>query len=292
MLQADEEPLPIPVPKFNLPVIEAKREQLATAIIDYVGTELVGDQFSQLALDLQEQLPGVDVEVIARSLYTLVGTTLTKAQATQTAWRLAGNLTTLKKGEPVGPWTRQDHLEWIPLQVIEVLPGRNHRKEFGSYVHTRVLAGTACPMRLQTFWNNKKCAFMASRLGFSRPYGKSKVEKIFYNRPVELTNMRLLGLLEPELTRDGRPGFWRVTCTPGLLSWNKRLLLARAHIDPPCPEGYNHQCYQCPIGYDRCPAGCHPNTWEWKVCPECEKKGWCDPGHPRFICINCEIAGK
>jgi hypothetical protein len=292
MTQTDDEPPPIPIPRFNLPAIEDKREQLATAAMDYVGTELVGGQFDRMVVELRELLPGVDVQVVKQSLYTLAGGMLTSSLAMQTAWRLAGNIGRLKAGEPAGPWTRQDRFEWVPMQVIEVLPGRNHRKEFGNYIHTRVLAGSACPFRLISFWNNKKCGFMASRLGFSSPYNKSKGEKVFYNRAVELTNMRLLGLLDPELTREGKPGYWRTACTPGLLAWNKRLLLARAHVDPPCPEGYNHQCYQCPVGYDRCPAGCHPATWEWKVCPECNREDWCDPGHPRFICIKCEVAGK
>lgn len=281
-----------PVPSYNLARIGRLREALDLAVLDFIGTKIEGEQFAALVEKVHETLPkGVPLLTVHNSLLTLVGEELTKGEAGRTAWRLAANSGKLRNGLVVPPWTMQTEKEWVPLQILEVLPGKNFRDEKGFFIHQRVLAGSSCPLRIMQFWTRKYASWMSGNFGFTRPW-KRKGEVFVYRNGTELTNMRLMGLMDPALTRDGKPGYKRFVCTSGLLVWNRQVLRARAHTDPPCPEGFTHACHQCPFGYDQCFAGCHPATWEWAECPECKRESWCDPGHPRRICVDCQESGR
>jgi hypothetical protein len=281
-----------PIPGFNLARIENLREKVELALIDFIGVELDADQFPNAVERVHAALPkDIKLLTVRNTLLTLAGVQLTKGEAVRTAWRLAGNTGRLRNGLAVPPWTMQTEKEWVPLQIVEVLPGKNYRNERGVFVHQRILAGTSCPLRIMTFWTWKHANWMSRNLGFTAPWKRG--EDVFpYHKGIELTSMRLLGLMDPDLTKEGKPNYYKFTCTSGLLEWNKRVLRARNHTDPPCPEGFTHPCHQCFIGTDRCFAGCHPTTWNWEVCPECKQEAWCDPSHPRNICVDCIEQGR
>ena len=42
-------------------------------------------------------------------------------------------------------------------------------------------------------------------------------------------------------------------------SLNKALTASRSEL---CPQGRANPCHTCPVGYDKCPRGCHPGTLE------------------------------
>lgn len=282
------------IPPYNLNRIEQQREKLSTAIMDFVGTELETQQFAAFVEAVHAALPqGIPLATVQHSLLTSAGTQLTKGEAVRTAWRLAGNTGRLRKAVAVPPWTMQTEKEWVPLQIIEVLPGVNHKKERGFFVHKRILAGTPCPIRIMRFWTKRFASWMARNLGFtSRRRQKPGSEVFPYHTGVELTSLRFMGLLDPTLTRDGKPSYFKFACTTGLLEWNKQILRARNHTDPPCPFDYGHACHLCAVGYDQCLAGCHPTTWDWDRCPECNQDAWCDPDHPRRLCVDCMEQGR
>jgi hypothetical protein len=76
--------------------------------------------------------------------------------------------------------------------------------------------------------------------------------------------MRMLILLDPEYTRDGRPGFREVRCTPSLKRWNRGIIEKRfrrqGNTQWPCPKGFDHHCFECRIGYLECEAATHRDT--------------------------------
>jgi len=281
------------MPRYNIPAILRLRDKLYDTLNEFVAAELIGETFARFVNSAVEVLPkNIPHETVFTSLLSLTGSEVTLTLAMEVAWRLAGNLRKLKAGIAVPQWTRQTATEWVPVQILEMVPGENYRKERGYHAHMRVLAGSPCPMRISKFWSQRYCSWMARNFGFSRPHRKTKGLCIAYHHGSEFTNLRLMVLLDPQLTKDGKPGFDTTSITSGMKNWNSTIMKARAHVSPPCPEKYEHPCHMCYIGYDRCLAGTHPRTWEARYCTGCNQDAWFDPKADTPVCITCSLGGK
>ncbi len=274
------------LPSFNLAEIFRRRERLRTRVLDqYVGTTVDGDALDRLTAALRTALPsGATGDAVFESVRYLAGKELTANEALRLAWRLAGNMPRLREGQAVGPWSAQPVNEWVPLQVLRAVPGRNSRDHRGTELSLRVLAGSPCPMRINAFWKRKAIRFVAYRVGFSRwrdgtyPFQKAQ----------QLVGLRFMGLIEAERSRT-RPEFHELECPQSYVNWNRNeVLRLRLRVDQNCPNGWVHACHNCVVGYDECVAGTHKENYEVGTCNQCGHVGvFFDPEDHSLHCINC-----
>ena len=234
--------------------------------------------------------PEIPYTAIFQTLCGLSGQTLDKTVLYRLAWRLAGNLDTLRRGHPVCIWQGQLVPEWHPVQVIEAQQTyqfAQKKRIAATEYRIRLMAGSACPAIITKTWSNRFISYFArSELGFSAPWGKSP-----YVDATELVSLRFDVEIDAEYCRYGKPGFDKVSVRSEHLTWNRKIFKARAHLVPPCPSNYQHPCHQCPIGVDQCMAGTHPTTYVWKLCSSCHKDSWHDPKILNH-CLVCRQSKK
>lgn len=277
------------LPVFNLPQVFRSRDRLMDLVLDaHVGTVAVGDAFRNLVRAVQRELLGSDSPAeelaLGASMRYLAGLELTKKALFELAWRLAGNVERLRDGLPVHPWCRQEHVEWVPVQVvatryaIQKKPHEKHGRA-GRTMRFAVLAGSPCPMHLTQWWSNEKLNVVAYAVGFKRRPPMYKADH------AEIMSMRFLALIDPaRSTRE--PGFYNVGCPSSFLAYNRALIKKRRRIGFSCPEGFEHQCHQCPLGVRSCEAACHTEDYEEKDCPACGRSWWFDTDRS-FVNDNC-----
>lgn len=281
------------VPVFNISrVFEIRDRLMDLCLCSYVGTVPTGDEFERMVEDVREVLDRskdkVDHYSLHASLRHLAGQELTEARLYDVAWRLAANLKTLKEGIPVPPWVRQQFEEWVPVQVvasryaIQKKPYERHGRS-GRMMRFKILSGSPAPLEITQWWSNSKIDVVAYAIGFRRRPPMIKADGS------ELMSMRFAVLIEPGLSLR-EPGFYHVSCPPSFMEYNRELIKLRRRIGFECPEGYDHQCYQCPLGVRSCVAACHPEDYEEDVCSACGQNWWfdTDPGFVNDYCIRCQ----
>ena len=233
---------------------------------------------------LEHELPdGISVDTIYETVRQLLSLVLTDKTTKPWAWRLAANIPRLRQRQVVRPWTIQHGDEWVPMQVLHVVPAKNYAKRAGYMLTLRALAGSPAPMTIEKFWTRTIMHVLSRRMGFSKREGKRP-----FQDPVEFTNLRFCGRIEAARSTE-KPFFHQVECTPSFLEWNKRLCDLRYKLKTPCPQGWRHPCHHCIIGYDQCPAGTHFRTYVTAECSLCGKEAAFEPGQPHCVlCTNKE----
>ncbi len=288
----EEEALP-PVPVFDVGRVFRLRGRLMDEVLDgFVGSVLTGDALQSMAELLRRKLNGsrggIEHMQVLSSVRYLGGLEVTEGQLRELAWRLAGNVDRLRSGRSVVPWSRQEGREWVPVQVVATRYAirKKPQEKFGRSGRTvrfRVLAGTPCPVEMTQWWSHSKSDVVAGELGFTRRPPLYKADQ------GELMGMRFAALIDPaQSTRE--PWFFHVHCPPSFRAYNRALIKLRRRIGFSCPEGYEHHCFQCPVGARACPAACHPEDFEARDCPHCGKLSWFDTD-AKFVndgCINCQ----
>lgn len=210
-----------------------------------------------------------------------IGRTLGPETLQDIAWRIAGNITSVRAGRPVLPWASPGRVELCLAQITHIEPAK-HRDAAGAMVTARLYSGSAVQRLVTRFWSDKLFAFQASRFGFSAPWGEKR-----FHRPGEFVNLRMLVQLDPALSRSG-PMYSKTTCYGSPLNHNKKVIKQRARDGFVCPKKYAHACYACPIGYRECPAGTHELTWVKRHCANCNVTGWFNPtDNENSRCLGC-----
>lgn len=279
---SDEE-LP-PVPRFDLhKVFELCRQLELTVGISVYHETLTGREYDVFVESVRQQLPRVSsFAAVDESCRELLNVPITVENFKQLAWRLAGNLPKLQRGDAVTRWTVQRSKEWAPAQIVRIWPAKNHYDRVGHMCNLRILSGAACPLVLQKFWSREACGVLSSRLGFSNRFGKRP-----YQSGLLLFGLRMCVLLEPELSRDG-PMFQHIAVSSSCMKHNKSLLTARLQRIPPCPYSYTHPCYRCAVGAEECPAATHRETFVAQRCAICGKdEAIFDPEMSLQACRAC-----
>ena len=222
----------------------------------------------------------------ATSLGTL--SVVTKDDIKLFAWRMAANVETLSCKTPVIPWVLQKYPEWMALQVVDYKLVRNAKGLTVSEYTFRVLSGTAAGMLVKKRLTRKACRMLARQIGFpSRRKQRSKKSVPRYKEFGDLVGCRLLGLFDAEHSVN-TPGFWHMSCTGGMKTYNRKLLKDRTRkFAFKCPMDYTHPCNKCPIGYDQCPVATHPRTYELQHCDECGEENWFDTKLSGDMCVSC-----
>ena len=270
------------IPTFRLRDVLRKRDSLLECVFNpLVGRSVDPDT---LTASLLSHLP-VDIpyDTLFESVRYLSGQRLTWAPSAQLAWRLAGNISQLKNGVPVHPWTVQRADEWVPLQVLRATKTRDRRNNFVFNMLFRVMAGTSCPMKINGVWSTRAARAIASQLGFSRPWGSYP-----YRSPYDLVGLRLMGMIEAARSRTA-PEFHEIYCSDSFRKWNRdNVLKLRLRVGRKCPNNFTFACRQCAYGYDVCAAATHPKTYQTGDCHKCgNSAALFDPEDNSAVCMGC-----
>lgn len=268
--------------RFNLKAVFRQREKIFLALKPYVDAVLSGQVFNDLFDDLYKSLPDtVSHDAVFESTRVLAGHTLTRREAAEFSWRLAGNMSELIAGRPVVPWSRQIRDEWVPVQIIRVDTAQRNNRH-GYVFHCRALAGSPCTMVFEQFLSKGSCAAIARIAGFSRTMP--------YSSALHFANLRMWVELEAERSAE-MPQFQQVDCTSAMRAYNKKLIGIRTRAFP-CPRNFAHPCEHCELGYADCPAAIFPLRLERKFCPCCEEDNvYFDPARNTEACMSCAQTG-
>ena len=253
--------------------------------------------FANIIDDAHKELPSISRHTLGESMRYLAGEVLTYGMLDALAWRIAGNTAKLNAGIPAHPWTRQDALEWAPVQVVGHLRRRNKRGAPGYYFTFRILAGSAASLLTHRFWSARFCYYVSSMLGFStiRRRTYTKFVPCRMGHPTEFTNLRLMVLLDPERSKE-EPGFEKIKVPGSMYAWNRDEVLRyrdRHDAAHACPFGLplTLLCYACPHGYESCRAGCHKPDYVFKYCAACDRQNVAfNLDVAANICLSCAEA--
>lgn len=235
------------LPSYDLNLVESYRQQLKDhAFFEFAGDVAAGESFDRLVYLITQAVPRLPEKAVRESIRNIAGEPLTEPLISQTCWRLAGNVQRLRRGLMVPPWHVQQDAEWVPVQVLSYTRERRKHRWLSQY-RLRALAGTPCPCVIVKSWADSFARVVAGRLGYSPPWGKHPLRDLS-----ELVNLRFYALVEPDQCAPGRPGFERLVCSQSMLEWNRRLIKMRRRVDFQCPRGFEHECFQCHVGYRDC----------------------------------------
>lgn len=238
-----------------------------------------------MAHTLRGILPsGATYDAVFESVRYLAGRRLEPLEAYRLAWRLAGNIPTLRTGRSVLPWAIQQEDEWVPLEATRAVLSKDYRGRPGYDFVFRVLAGSPCPMKIRAFWRSGVAHYVSRQVGFSAPWGKYP-----FARATQLVGLRLIGRIEAERS-SVRPEFHEIECPQSMGNWNRiNVLRLRLRVDGErCPRGWPHACHRCALGYDQCPAATHYRTYEKGSCEGCMLPDQLfDPEDPSPHCNSC-----
>lgn len=256
-------------------------------VIAFIGWPLTGSVYHDFVETVHNVLPdGIDVTTVSKSLIDLLGKELSEELLQPVAWRLAGNVRRLRDGIPATVWTRQQVDEWVPLLVKEVKLTHSRLGKPEAELITKAVAGSPASMPISLTWSRKFCHARSRHVGFTPGWGK-----LPYRHPYEFVGLRLTGMVSAEES-NGHPVVSKVLDDEpsSVVNYNRRIISARLRRPESgftCPKEYEHPCHLCPIGYDDCPVGTHPNTFVMRYCTTCKQDNWSDPGRRGKVCVDC-----
>jgi len=243
-------------PRYNLKRVFQLRDKLADdTLSDFCGFTPIGESFEELVDTICAAIPRAKRRAVWDSIRDVAGTLLTTDDVWRMSWRLAGNIGLLRNGVAVPPWHVQQEVEWMPAQIQAFSEGTSHRGKAGGYFQMRILAGTACPLRLTKFWTKGFCKLISAKLGYTTRRGDFPLGHIS-----ELVSLRLWVYIEPKYCGPNGPDFREIGSTGALWQWNRRIVRMRFRHNWRCPYSFDHHCFLCPVGYKECPAATHADT--------------------------------
>lgn len=273
--------------KFSRNQLFRRRAQLMAVLGAFRDQLITGSVIYEMPEQLLTALPPtVSRNAVFESVRVMAGTTLTPKALATFAWRLAGNVDRLNDGEPVLPWARQLQDELVPVCVERVIPAR--RKDKNGFIFScRALAGTPCTELFPQFFSVNSCRAVSRVIGFStNSWGSLQYAGI----GMHFVNLLFFAHVEAERSRE-RPYFRQVSVTSSMLKHNKELLSVRCRTAP-CPQGFQHACTNCFIGYNECPFAVHAKTYTEAHCRTCDSISFFDPENIGVMCVNCSRVNK
>ena len=257
----------------------------------YVGRQTSGVEFEEFTKVIHAMLPkGILWGVIYESLIHLAGQTITETALRENVWRLAGNITRLRRHFAVPPWNRQPVDEMVPVQIVSARRAISARRKPGANFDFQVLAGTSCPAVITRFWTRGFCSLLSRRMGFSKPWGKQRFDDCY-----QFVTLRMYVQIESRLCKAA-PDFEAVwekdekIFPSACIAWNRQVLHMRTRQGFRCPRGFHEdqQCHLCFVGLDECPVATHNATFVKRECGECHKQSWFDPEQGGDACLSCQ----
>lgn len=152
----------------------------------------------------------------------------------------------------------------------------------------RVMSGRATGQLFEQQISPRLLTVMSRKLAFS---GKNKWKK----HPAELIRMWFSATLHNSKD-EKRLIFKEITVDSVLRSYNRKIAKERAE---PCVYKMPWSCVECPVGYNKCYRGTHPETYPRAICSNTLKgsrgitslkvfhNGYFEPGYNGNECIKC-----
>jgi hypothetical protein len=248
----------------------------------YNGIEIAGHDIPLIVQGLRSLLPqSVSDFVITETVRQLLGSILDGNTTRVFAWRVAGMLPQMRSGAPALPWRAPGIVEWVPFQVLRVLPSPS-KTDVRYSMHLRALAGGPSGLLVDKVMSRSVLNLVSQRLGFTRSRGSRPFVSAYM-----LTSMRFYGKVDPQRSRE-MPDFNEIRCPAGCLEYNTGILNLRYRLNGQrCPRNYFVSCDKCAVGYTDCMAGCHKSTFVSVLCCVCGRTAPADPEGPSGTCVEC-----
>lgn len=280
-------------PPLALSRILKDRDRLFAWLEPRVGEVPVGESFrgvaSAVAALVRRSPANPAVVETARSLPS--DAPLTRRALWLFAWRVAANRADLVRGVPSRPWLAQREDEWVAFEILDVVPTLSKAGSKGYLVESRAMSGTPCGVVATSRWFRGMLGARGRLLGFSRR-GRRRLPLVDSRL---LVNLRFAGLVSAAESKEA-PEIVEFAVPSGMRTHNRDLLKMRIWREPPCPFGFRHECWMCPVGHavgeHTCPAALHPAPWFWAACPECAREGWVDSRSKSGRCVSCDRKRK
>ena len=229
------------------------------------------------------QIIKTDPEVVAKSISELGVYICDKDKLFFSAWRLAGNIKSLRSGKVLRKWPNANAPEWAPLQITSCSRISDKRAEFRCVW----LAGSPSGIVFKLVLSKAQLRRYAKSLGFLSPRGERKCYP--FRAPEQIVKFRTYGLAIPAKDVDTPPVALHTPET--FRRYNRELLKKRYRIDPGyfCPKKFptTFPCHLCPVGYLNCEAATHREDYLIRICNSCGDKGAFDPEQKTDLCIDC-----
>lgn len=285
-----------PLPTFTIDQVQRRRDRVCDLLAPWVGRALIGPDFVSLAWACASAL-GVSGEssrrAVVTSLQHLSAAPPTRYVVHQTAWRLAGNLPLLRRGQSVLPSVWREESGWCAAEVVSARPFLRDRDKpthtRGTIYEFQVLTGVACPLVLSDFWSVKKACYIARQIGFPAPFNVSHR----YEDERQMVGMRLALWSDHTRLGDDGPRVGTTAKTGTFVAHNRLLIKKRRRLsvlDFSCPRSYDRSvpCHTCAAGLDECEVATHHRTYVTRACPCCGRDDAVfDPGARRPYCVEC-----
>lgn len=276
------------------------RKSFDSVLQRYVGSVLDEPMFLGLRAGLETAgLKGVPRSTLERSMPDLLGNVLEAKDAAYLAYRLAGNMTRLRRGEPTPPWQYQPAAEAAVVQVLQLLRWPNRNKKPGFQVSMLILSGYAAGKTLKNFWSYELCRYVSTRIfGFSSRRGAKP-----YHQPHDLVRLYAAVEIDPDRSVS-EPKYSRLIPRGELAKINQHRIGLRLTKNQPdaeyrCPIDFRGNCSLCPLGYTpsetkrHCPLAVRPQTIEIRRCPSCRNdEAAFDPAVSVRVCDLCAEAQR
>lgn len=254
-------------------------DELATR--DIFGEDLVGDNFKGLVdlfiagLSRGDDEFAIKYEVMEASLSHLLGAKeVNRTMLEREYKRLATNRDTLLLGFSVFPARRFDEDKFVAVEVVNATIQQVGTQSVTT-IEMECVWGPGFGIKLEKTipTASRMMEYLAHKLGV----------KDYSGDPRELVRSRML-VLPMDPYQGNTYNFSKFEVPTYFVRYNEKLVKLRKSA---CPNNYSHPCIQCPIGYDKCPAGVHPCTF---IKADCSggHPGWFDPYRPyQTVCITC-----
>lgn len=277
---------PPPLPGISLSQVFAVRDAIVDGGFNFFGVNLRESGPVALAAYIQSHLGKLyPLTALIDTVASVATADFLREDLFKLAWRVAGNMRSLRRGRAVLPWTLQRAVEWVPVEIIRVMPGLNKYNRRVADCLLQVQAGTPCPLRFTKRLSQAHYSFWAREFGYTSSFAKPPMP---FNHQSELVGLRFYALLEPALSNYDVPGFKRVRVTAGQIQGNRELIRVRCRVEP-CPNEYEHSCHKCSLGRNACPYATHPLTYQYAACSVCEEaEAPFDTTMSTTMCVLCD----
>ena len=224
-------------------------------------------------------MPAVYAAVLDTFRAYAAGEIMDEPLANYISVRMAGNLTKLRAGHAVHPFSGLLSMEWVLATIVDATPYTTPKKRIpGALFKFMIHSGTASGEILEQFFPHWIINNMAKKLKLL----KTRQRRIVI--PRELVKFKLVLRLE-----QGAEG---MTATQfkerdALNKWNKSLAESRELSTRHCPKRYTIPCHTCEFGFETCSMGTHRTDY---VLGECRSghSGYIAPGNAGGYCVLCE----
>lgn len=280
---------------FEIYETKSRVTKLKQVFTPYSGSSLNKEQLKELLKKTLEVLPqDLSTVKIQDSMAHLFGRPLTEQVLSETAWRLAGNIDMLRRGETVTQDVATRKKGWCSVQVTYCRPylrnakSRENRQR-GCILTCFILSGHASGISIDKFMSLKHLRYMAVDLGFTPPF-----KNMPFKDEREMFGMRFGALCSPELARDNKPSFKEVCVSSSMQKWNKDIIKRRNREKFNCPLNApidKLPCFRCWKGTESCLAAVHVKDFVGDFCEYCGKESLFDPmslGYASDKCVNCQ----